>query len=80
MRFGLDPFIVAFVGEFVCAVSALADAPAMMAPRAAEPFPAKDVRLLDGPFRDAMLRDQKFAAHPGESVSGLSGLCVLRAN
>jgi len=24
------------------------------------PFPLRDVRLLDGPFRDAMLRDQKY--------------------
>ena len=28
--------------------------------RAAEPFAMSDVRLLDGPFRDAMLRDQKY--------------------
>jgi DUF1680 family protein len=27
---------------------------------AAIPFPLSEVRLLDGPFRDAMLRDQKF--------------------
>ena len=26
----------------------------------AKPFPLADVRLLDGPFRDAMLRDQKY--------------------
>ena len=26
----------------------------------ARPFPLTDVRLLDGPFRDAMLRDQKY--------------------
>ena len=26
----------------------------------AQPFPLKDVRLLDGPFRDAMLRDQQY--------------------
>jgi DUF1680 family protein len=26
----------------------------------AEPFPMTDVRLLDGPFRDAMLRDQRY--------------------
>jgi DUF1680 family protein len=26
----------------------------------ARPFPLSDVRLLDGPFRDAMLRDQKY--------------------
>ena len=42
------------------AASALADMPAMKAPRATEPFPLTDVRLLDGPFRDAMLRDQKY--------------------
>jgi DUF1680 family protein len=42
------------------AAPALADAPAMKAPRATEPFPLTDVRLLDGPFRDAMLRDQKY--------------------
>ncbi len=29
-------------------------------PLKASPFDLKDVRLLDGPFRDAMLRDQKF--------------------
>ena len=28
--------------------------------RVAEPFAMTDVRLLDGPFRDAMLRDQKY--------------------
>src|SRR5262245_39840128 len=27
---------------------------------AAEPFPLREVRLLDGPFREAMLRDQKY--------------------
>lgn len=34
--------------------------PAMKAPRAAEPFPLVDVRLLDGPFRDAMVRNEKY--------------------
>jgi DUF1680 family protein len=29
-------------------------------PITARPFPLRDVRLLDGPFRDAMLRDQKY--------------------
>ena len=32
----------------------------MKVPRAVEPFPLPEVRLLDGPFRDAMLRDQKY--------------------
>src|SRR5215813_2594309 len=27
---------------------------------AAEPFSMREVRLLDGPFREAMLRDQKY--------------------
>jgi hypothetical protein len=39
---------------------ARADVPAMKVAPATEPFPLTDVRLLDGPFRDAMLRDQKY--------------------
>src|SRR5450631_2092591 len=31
----------------------------VVAPQA-QPFPLTQVRLLDGPFRDAMLRDQKY--------------------
>jgi DUF1680 family protein len=42
------------------ATSARADVAAMKVARATEPFPLTDVRLLDGPFRDAMLRDQKY--------------------
>ncbi|HEX7577847.1 MAG TPA: beta-L-arabinofuranosidase domain-containing protein, partial [Verrucomicrobiae bacterium] len=42
------------------AASAWADIAAMKVARATEPFPLADVRLLDGPFRDAMLRDQKY--------------------
>jgi DUF1680 family protein len=42
------------------AASARADVAAMKVARATEPFPLADVRLLDGPFRDAMLRDQKY--------------------
>ncbi len=38
----------------------MADAPALKVAPAAEPFAMSDVRLLDGPFRDAMLRDQKY--------------------
>jgi hypothetical protein len=45
---------------FAAACSAHADVPAMKAPPAAEPFALAEVRLLDGPFRDAMLRDQKY--------------------
>ena len=29
-------------------------------PSQASPFALEEVRLLDGPFRDAMLRDQKY--------------------
>src|SRR3954463_3263472 len=29
-------------------------------PAAALPFPLEDVRLLEGPFRDAMIRDQEY--------------------
>ena len=60
MGFRLNRFIVAFIGVFACVVPALADAPAMKVPCAAEPFPLAEVRLLDGLFRDAMLRDQKY--------------------
>jgi hypothetical protein len=42
------------------AASAWADVAVMKVARATEPFPLTDVRLLDGPFRDAMLRDQKY--------------------
>ncbi len=51
---------VCAVAIFVLPLFARAEAPAMKAPRATEPFPLTDVRLLDGPFRDAMLRDQKY--------------------
>jgi uncharacterized protein len=36
-----------------------ADVPPVVAPQA-QPFPLSDVRLLDGPFRDAMLGDQNY--------------------
>ncbi len=50
----------AFIGVLAFAVVALADPAAMKVARVAEPFEMSDVRLLDGPFRDAMLRDQKY--------------------
>ena len=40
--------------------SAFADAPAPKVSRVAEPFAMTDVHLLDGPFRDAMLRNEKY--------------------
>ena len=60
MRFGFDRFLVALAGILAVAVSALAEAPVLKVPRVAEPFPLPQVRLLDGPFRDAMVRDQKY--------------------
>ena len=60
MRFRIHQILVALAAIFAMAVSALADAPAMKVPRAAEPFSLSNVRLLDGPFRDAMLGDQKY--------------------
>ena len=60
MKFSLNRFVVAVAGVCAFAIPAMADAPAMKAPRAAEPFPLADVRLLDGPFRDAMLGDQNY--------------------
>ncbi len=40
--------------------SAAAEPAGMKVARVAEPFALSDVRLLDGPFRDAMLRDRKY--------------------
>jgi hypothetical protein len=60
MRLELSKLIAVFAGVLVLAVSARADAPPLKMPRVAEPFALADVRLLDGPFRDAMLRDQKY--------------------
>jgi len=52
--------MLALAGVLALVLSAGADVPALKVPRPAEPFPLTDVRLLDGPFRDAMLRDQKY--------------------
>ncbi|HTL72169.1 MAG TPA: beta-L-arabinofuranosidase domain-containing protein [bacterium] len=60
MKLPFNKFILALVGVVALTISAGADVPALKVPRPAEPFPLTDVRLLDGPFRDAMLRDQKY--------------------
>ena len=60
MAFRFGKFVCSLAGVFAVSVSTWADAPAMKAARVAEPFPLTDVRLLDSPFRDAMLRDQKY--------------------
>lgn len=41
-------------------MSAWADVPAAKVPLAVEPFPLPEVRLLDGPFHDAMIRDGNY--------------------
>ena len=60
MAFRFGKFVCALAGVLSLSVSTWADAPAMKAARVAEPFPLTNVRLLDGPFRDAMLCDQKY--------------------
>jgi hypothetical protein len=56
----LTKICAAFAGWLAFAVVALADPATLKVARVAEPFAMSDVRLLDGPFRDAMLRDQKY--------------------
>ncbi len=51
---------VVVVASIVLVVPAFADAPAPKVLRVAEPFAMTDVRLLDGPFRDAMQRNEKY--------------------
>ena len=41
-------------------ISSSTDVVSPVAPLQAEPFPLQDVQLLDGPFRDAMLRDKVY--------------------
>ena len=60
MRLSPSSILIAIAGLSACAVMALADPAPVKVARAAEPFPLSDVRLLDGPFRDAMLRDQQY--------------------
>ena len=59
-RFPTNRFSLALVGVLLIADSSWADAPALKVPRVAEPCALAEVRLLDGPFRDAMVRDQKY--------------------
>src|ERR1017187_5731712 len=60
MAFRFGKLICAPAGVFSLSSSTWTEVPAMKAARVAEPFPLMDMRLLDGPFRDAMLRDQKY--------------------
>lgn len=47
-------------GLLACGNATFAAPAAMKAPRVVQPFAMTEVRLLDGPFRDAMLRDEKY--------------------
>jgi DUF1680 family protein len=43
-----------------CQLSLKADSPVVKVPNAVDPFPMPEVRLLDGPFKDAMTRDGEY--------------------
>jgi hypothetical protein len=60
MRLSSIKICAAFAGLLACGLAASADPTPMKIARTAEPFALADVRLLDGPFRDAMLRDQQY--------------------
>ena len=51
---------VVVVAVAFSALSGWADVPVLKVPHIVEPFPLTDVRLLDGPFHDAMVRDEKY--------------------
>ena len=60
MSFSLNRISVALAGLIACGATVLAaPVPLKVAP-AAEPFAMTDVRLLDGPFRVAMIRNEKY--------------------
>src|ERR1035438_7465681 len=58
---------VALAGLLPCCATSLADPATLKVARVAEPFALADVRLLDGPFREAMLRDQKYLLEIGRA-------------
>lgn len=60
MRIVLTKSILTAAAVFVWSLAANAAELEMKVPRVAEPFSLTDVKLLDGPFRDAMVRDQKY--------------------
>jgi hypothetical protein len=57
---GLLTFAVLAYFPLVKTTAAPVPAIPKAAPLKAEPFPLESVRLLDGPFRDAMLRDKAY--------------------
>ena len=58
--FSVNRLACFLAGFLVMVVSAWADAPALKVAAVVEPFPMPAVRLLDGPFRDAMTRDGRY--------------------
>jgi hypothetical protein len=56
----LNRFFSGVLATVAFACTARAETTAMKIAPVAEPFPLAEVRLLAGPFRDAMLRDQKY--------------------
>ena len=50
---------IIFIGTILASAVSRGEMTPVVAPPA-QPFPLTQVRLLDGPFRDAMLRDQKY--------------------
>ncbi|HZI31929.1 MAG TPA: beta-L-arabinofuranosidase domain-containing protein, partial [Candidatus Binatia bacterium] len=60
MRSRIIQLYAVIAGLMACAVTAWAAPAAMKVAPAIGPFNLTDVRLLDGPFREAMLRDQNY--------------------
>lgn len=59
MRDGKSMKFIILCAAILLPLLSRGDVPPVVAPQA-RPFPLTDVRLLDGPFRDAMLRDQEY--------------------
>ncbi len=66
---------ILFAGAILAAAVLHGDITPVVTPKA-QPFPLTQVRLLDSPFRDAMLRDQKYLL----SLDPDRFLCNFRVN
>lgn len=53
-------FLGVILGLLACCSAGFAEPAAPKIPRVVEPFPLTEVKLLDGPFRDAMLRNENY--------------------
>ena len=60
MAFRFNRLSCALAGCFALTLSVWADAPAAKVSSVVEPFPLPAVRLLEGPFREAMTRDGQY--------------------